>query len=75
MDASDDFSGSVSHSYYVEKGSYLRARNIQLGYTLPQGSIGRIGLDNMRVYIQGQNLFTITNYTGLDPASIETSVK
>lgn len=68
LDASDDFSGSVSHSYYVESGSYLRARNLQLGYTLPQARIGKLGLDNLRVYVQGQNLFTITNYSGMDPA-------
>ncbi|MGK7391673.1 MAG: SusC/RagA family TonB-linked outer membrane protein [Candidatus Cyclobacteriaceae bacterium M2_1C_046] len=68
LDASDDFSNSVSHSYYVEKGSYLRARNVQLGYTLPHAKIGKVGLDNLRLYVQAQNLFTITNYSGMDPA-------
>lgn len=49
-------------SYYVEDGSYLRLQTLQLGYTFPD-----IFLENLRVYIQGQNLFTVTNYSGLDP--------
>ena len=52
-------------SYYVEDASYIRLENIQLGYRVRD--IGGIGA-NARFYIQGQNLFTITDYTGLDPA-------
>jgi len=51
--------------YYVEDGSYLRLENIQLGYRF--NNLGGTGM-NARLYIQGQNLFTITDYTGLDPA-------
>jgi TonB-linked SusC/RagA family outer membrane protein len=61
------FTTSTSNSYYVEDGSYFRAKTIQLGYTLPKDLIGRIKLSNVKVYIQAQNLFTITNYTGADP--------
>jgi len=51
--------------YYVEDASYLRLENIQLGYRLNNIA----GSDaSVRFYIQGQNLFTITDYTGLDPA-------
>jgi TonB-linked SusC/RagA family outer membrane protein len=58
---------NASSSYYIEKGSYLRMRNIQLGYNIPQATAGKIGLSSARIYLQGINLFTITNYTGLDP--------
>lgn len=51
-------------SYYVEDGSYLRLQTAQLGYTFPD--IG-LGLDRLRVYLQGQNIFTITGYSGIDP--------
>ena len=51
--------------YYVEDASYLRLENVQLGYRLRNVA----GTDaNVRLYVQGQNLFTITDYTGLDPA-------
>lgn len=57
----------VPNSYYVEKGSYLRARNAQLGYTLPSETLDRLGISRLRVYVQAANLFTITNYSGIDP--------
>ncbi|SEP58209.1 SusC/RagA family TonB-linked outer membrane protein [Neolewinella agarilytica] len=54
-------------SFYVEDGSYIRLAQLQLGYTFP-GTFGGDVLSNLRVYVQGQNLFTITDYSGLDPA-------
>jgi len=56
-----------STSYYVEDGSFLRLRTIQVGYTLPTDAIGRIGLSRARLYAQGVNLFTATKYSGIDP--------
>jgi hypothetical protein len=56
-----------SNSYYIENGSYLRARTMQLGYTLPSNVLNKTGIERLRVYVQGANLFTITNYSGLDP--------
>ncbi|WP_207632879.1 SusC/RagA family TonB-linked outer membrane protein [Foetidibacter luteolus] len=61
------FVTNESNSYYVEKGSYFRARNLQLGYTIPANVMNKIKLQKARLYIQAQNLFTITNYTGADP--------
>jgi len=52
---------------WLSDGSYLRLRTIQIGYNFPAKWIGRIGLTNAGVSIGAQNLFTITNYTGLDP--------
>ncbi len=54
-------------SYYIEDGSYLRMKNLQLGYTLPQSLLNRINVKSLRIYLQGVNLFTLTKYTGMDP--------
>ncbi len=56
-----------SSSFYVEDGSYLRLKSFQLGYTLPSQIIENSPLSRARIYISGQNVFTITNYTGYDP--------
>lgn len=53
--------------YYIEDGSYLRLRNITIGYTLPKSFLKSIKLNSMRVYISGNNLLTFTNYSGYDP--------
>ncbi|MCW2120433.1 SusC/RagA family TonB-linked outer membrane protein [Flavobacterium sp. 7A] len=54
---------------FVEDGSYLRLQNLTLGYTLPESIIKRTKFfSKLRVYMTGQNLFTITKYSGLDPA-------
>ena len=66
LDNSDNYSSARS-SYYVEKGDYLRLRNLQLGYTLPTSLVNKAGMDRLRIYLQGQNLFTFTKYTGIDP--------
>ena len=63
----NDTQSRVLSSFYVEDGSYVRLKQLQLGYTLP-GTIGGDFLNNLRFYVQAQNLFTITDYTGLDPA-------
>lgn len=52
---------------WVEDGSYLRARNVQLGYTLPAELTRKIAINRLRFYVQAENLFTLTRYTGCDP--------
>jgi hypothetical protein len=52
---------------FVEDGSYLRLRNVTLGYTLPAALTSRIKMSGIRVYVSGQNLFTLSNYSGYDP--------
>jgi TonB-linked SusC/RagA family outer membrane protein len=66
LDANDSRSQQPS-SYFVEDGSYFRMKNLTLGYTLPNKVVSKIGLSNARIYLQGQNLFTITKYSGIDP--------
>ena len=67
LDITDNYS-FVPSSYYVEDGSYLRCRVLQIGYNLPASLLSKAKIDHLRIYVQGQNLFTITNYGGLDPA-------
>lgn len=52
---------------YIESGSYLRLKNIQLGYTLPTSILQRIGAATWRFYVSAENLVTFTKYTGADP--------
>lgn len=52
---------------FVEDGSYLRIKNVTLGYTLPTAWAARMKMSQARIYLSAQNLFTITNYTGFDP--------
>jgi TonB-linked SusC/RagA family outer membrane protein len=52
---------------FVEDGSYLRLKNVVLGYTLPRTAAGRLGFQKLRLYVQGQNLLTATKYSGFDP--------
>ncbi|CAL1516359.1 TonB-dependent receptor [Chitinophaga sp. MM2321] len=59
-------SGSPN-SYFVENGSYLRAKNMLIGYTLPKYMLEHIGIEKFRVYVQAANVFTITKYSGIDP--------
>jgi TonB-dependent starch-binding outer membrane protein SusC len=65
LDVNDNYSHAIS-SFYVEDGSYIRLRNLQIGYTVPQSVMQWAA--GTRVYVQGENLFTHTNYDGLDPS-------
>lgn len=56
-------------SLFVEDASFIRLRNITLGYDMPNQVLEKIGLDGLRVYAGVQNLFTFTNYSGFDPES------
>lgn len=52
---------------YVEDGSFLRIKNITLGYTFPKALLSKAKIENLRVYVNIQNLYTFTKYTGYDP--------
>lgn len=54
-------------TFFVEDGSYVRCRNLSLGYTFGEGLTERLTVSRVRVYVSAQNLFTITNYPGFDP--------
>jgi len=53
--------------FYLEDGSFLRLRNLQIGYNLPERLVEKAKLQGLRVYLSANNLFTLTNYNGFDP--------
>jgi hypothetical protein len=53
--------------YFLEDGSYLRMKNLQLGYTLPKGVNQKLHISTCRIWIGGTDLLTFTSYTGIDP--------
>ncbi|KAA2239295.1 TonB-dependent receptor [Chitinophaga agrisoli] len=57
----------VASTYLLRDASFLRLKNVQLGYNLQAPWLQRAGISNLRVYFAGDNLFTITNYPSLDP--------
>ncbi|WP_338868874.1 TonB-dependent receptor [Spirosoma sp. SC4-14] len=68
VESTGSFSSSgVSNSFYVENGSFLKMRSLIIGYTVSPQLLRKVGLNKVRVYAQGANLFMITNYSGLDP--------
>ncbi len=54
-------------TFFLQDGSYLRVKNLVLGYTIPASVTKHVGIDRLRVYFSGDNLFTFTKYPGLDP--------
>lgn len=53
--------------FFLEDGTFLRLRNVIVGYTFPRGMLANIGVDQLRIYVSAQNPITWTNYTGFDP--------
>jgi hypothetical protein len=64
----------VSGDNVISDASYIRLKNISLSYHFPQNWLEKNNLQDLRVYIQGQNLFTISGYQGLDPENQSNSV-
>jgi len=62
-----DTNSQLPNSSFLESGSYLRMKNLQIGYTLPKSIVSKMKVSNLRLYVQASNLFTITKYSGLDP--------
>ena len=64
--------GSTNDNYrmsdwYVEDGSYVRLKSLQLGYTLPSTLSSKMSIERLRIFVGGRNLITMTKYSGLDP--------
>jgi TonB-linked SusC/RagA family outer membrane protein len=62
-----DVTNKVTHSYFIEDGSFLRCQDITIGYTLPKQLTNKWGMSRLRFYVSGSNLFIITGYSGYDP--------
>ena len=58
---------TVFSDYFVEKGDFLRVRNLQMGYTLPKSLSATMGAKKVRAYLSANNLYTLTGYSGFDP--------
>jgi TonB-dependent starch-binding outer membrane protein SusC len=64
---SDDNGNWLSSDLYVKKGDYLRLKNVQVGYTLPQSFTKKVLISSLRLYVTAENLLTFTKYEGFDP--------
>ena len=62
-----DVTTNITHSYFIEDGSFLRCSDVTVGYTLPKNLTKKIGVSKARFYVSASNLFIITGYTGYDP--------
>ncbi len=75
LSLTDSNNENRASSYFIENGSYLKMRNLQLGYNIPARLTQQLNLSSARVYLQGQNLFTLKDrkgadkFTGVDPES------
>lgn len=69
LSLSDNNNEKRVSSYWVENGSYLKLRTIQLGYNFPQSIASKLAMQRLRMYVSAQNLFTIksSSFTGVDP--------
>ena len=59
---SEEYSSRV-----IEDGSYLRLKNVSLGYTIPSRQLRKAGISSMRIYVSADNIWTLTDYSGPDP--------
>ena len=66
LDSGDTYDNKVN-SYFVEDGSFLRMKNLMLGYSFPKSWLKQATISNLRLYLQAQNLLTFTKYRGLNP--------
>ncbi|MBS1505476.1 MAG: TonB-dependent receptor [Bacteroidetes bacterium] len=78
METASNFStNGTGNSWYMENGSYMRLKNLQLNYTVPTSFLSKYNIRSLKVYMQAVNLFTITKYTGKDPevaSSVDTTL-
>lgn len=62
----DTWNGSAS-TWWLRSADFLRLKSIEIGYTFPKEWMNKVGIENLRVYINGSNLFTIDNFKVADP--------
>jgi len=70
LTANDNNNESRGSDFYIEDGSFIKLKTATLGYSLKKNMLEKIHINNVRIYIQAQNLFTITKYTGADPEGL-----
>ncbi len=62
-----DAQNGRTSDYYLYNASFVKLRNLQLGYSLPESLANRLSIAKLRIYLAGENLLTFTKYPGLDP--------
>ena len=67
IDSDPNGNFSKPSNFYLENGDYFRFKTVQLGYTLPSDALTKSGIQKLRLYVTGENLLTLTKYTGYDP--------
>jgi len=67
VNSDGSYNNDFQSSRFLEDGSFLRLRNLTIGYTLPSGVLAKAGLSKIRLYASATNLFTVTKYSGADP--------
>ena len=65
--ADEEVASQYPSTAFIEDGSFLRLKTLQLSYNLPNKICEKLMMENLQIYVQGTNLFTLTRYTGLDP--------
>ncbi len=70
LTALDNNNESRVSEFYIEDGSFIKLKTLTLGYSLPSSLTKKLNLSHARIYLQSQNLFTITSYTGADPEGL-----
>jgi hypothetical protein len=71
--AASTYNAMYNSTRWLESGSYLRLKNVQIGYSLPKALLDRSKyISSLRVFLTGQNVFTVTKYTGYDPETVGT---
>lgn len=61
--------GEPNNTYWLRSSDYLRLKNLEIGYNIPNGVINKVGIDALRIYFSGSNLFTFTSMVDWDPES------
>jgi hypothetical protein len=64
---------TASSDYFYTDASYIRLKNLSFSWQPPSPWLKKIHMQNARIYLQGQNLITITNYRGMDPENLSIS--
>lgn len=66
-DIDDNWNARPQSDRFIEDADYVKVRNLELGYTLPASLTDKLKLGNARIFVRGQNIWTITGYSGIDP--------
>ncbi|TWR24626.1 SusC/RagA family TonB-linked outer membrane protein [Mucilaginibacter achroorhodeus] len=67
LSAGFNANNSAMSTYYIHSGNYIRLKNAEIGYTLPHSITSKFNVSNLRLFVNGENLLTVSGYKGIDP--------